>query len=166
MAISIARLRLHFCVRQHLLRGCLLFVATSCVVGCGSKTGPIAQEQTNLSWLGSMYAMYIGAHQGQPPQKIDELRKFVAERSSAAELSRLNVSDVNQLFTSPRDGKPFVMVHHKKLAPREGGEPPPVVLYEAVGQGGKRAVAFLGGSTQVVDESELPRMLPAASGAR
>jgi hypothetical protein len=157
---------LQFSGRRHTLRVSVLFVTASWAIGCAPETGPIAQEQTNLAWLGSMYGMYIGAHQGQPPQSVDELRKFVTERTDAAELSRLKVSDVKQLFTSPRDGKPFVMVNHKKLPPREGGQPPPVVLYEAVGEGGERAVAFLGGGTQVVNESELTKLLPAASGAR
>ena len=153
------------CGWRQVSRISLMAIAGCVLASCQAETGPIAQEQTNLSWLGSMYAMYIGAHQGQPPQTIDELRKFVSERTSAAELSRLKVNDVNQLFLSPRDGKPFAMVNYKKLPPREGGEPSPVVLYEAFGQGGQRAVAFLGGGTQVVNEGELPKLLPGASEA-
>jgi hypothetical protein len=144
----------------------MLLLVVCTVISCRQQTGPISQEQTNLSWLGSMYAMYIGANQGQPPQTIDDLRKFVIQRTSAAELSRLKVSDVNQLFISPRDGKPFVMVSYKKLPTREGGQQPPVVLYEADGQNGERAVAFPGGNTQVVNASELSSLLPATSGTR
>jgi hypothetical protein len=153
------------CVRRFTWKHSIILLAAS-MMGCRAETGPIAQEQTNLAWLGSMYAMYIGAHDGQPPQTIDELRKFVAERTSAAELARLKANDISQLFTSPRDGKPFVMVQYKKLPPREGGQPSPVVLYEAAGQSGERAVAFLGGNTQVVNEGELPKLLPAGSGSR
>jgi len=158
--------RLVVCDRWAAAQLSLILVAACSVTGCREQTGPIAQEQTNLSWLGSMYGMYIGAHQGQPPQTIEELQKFVAQRTTADELSRLKASDVNQLFVSPRDGKPFEMVTYKTIPPPVGGEPPPVVLYEAVGQNGERAVAFLGGNTQVLTESELSQMLPAGSQAR
>ena len=142
-----------------LLAGCLL-------TGCGEQSGPIAQEQTNLSWLGNMYGRYIGAHQGQPPQSVDEFRKFVSERTDSAELQRLRASDVNELFRSPRDGKPFELVVYRKLPAPAGGEPQPVVLYEAAGKNGERAVAFLGGGTQVVNDSELQTMLPAGARSR
>jgi hypothetical protein len=132
-------------------------------VGCGNESGPIAQEQTNLAWLGSMYARYIGANQGKPPQAIDELKKFVAGRTTPDELTRLKVASVDELFISPRDGRPFEMVTYKQLPPPEGGAPAPVVLYEAVGQNGQRAVAFPGGNTGTVSESDLTQFLPAGS---
>ena len=44
---------------------------------CHRQSGPIDQKQTNLSWLGSMYAMYVSQNQGRPPKTIDDLRKYV-----------------------------------------------------------------------------------------
>ena len=143
----------------------LVLVAAS-FSGCGKESGPIAQEQTNLAWLGNMYGQYIGANQGNPPQTVGELRKFVAARTTPEELARLKAASVDELFTSPRDGKPFEMVTYKELPPPEGGKPSPVVLYESVGQNGERAVAFLGGNTRTVSESELTQMLPAGSRPR
>src|SRR2546423_798135 len=80
------------------------------VASCRRASGPIAQEQTNLSWLGSMYGMYIAEHQGHAPKTIDELHKFVEQTTTAEQLARLKVANVNELFVSPRDGKPFAMV--------------------------------------------------------
>lgn len=140
----------------------LAVLLVACVPeGCSKSSGPIAQEQTNLSWLGSMYRMYISQQQGHAPKTIDDLRKFVETNTTPDQLSRLKAANVGALFVSPRDGKPFVMISYEKLPPRAGGQPPPIVLYEAVGQNGQRSIAYLGGDTTTVDESELQKMLPA-----
>ena len=141
----------------------LLFAAL--FTSCRRPSGPIAQEQTNLSWLGNMYGMYISQNQGHAPKTIDELRKFVEKTTTAEQLGRLKVANVGELFVSPRDGKPFAMVSYDKLPSPKGGEAPPIVLYESQGSDGKRAVVFLGAGagTRTIDEAELQRMLPAQS---
>ncbi|MEX2169664.1 MAG: hypothetical protein WD851_10155 [Pirellulales bacterium] len=121
----------------------------------------MSQVQSNLAWLGAMYGMYLGQHQGETPKTIDDLRKFVEKKTSKDQLTRLGAANINDLFVSRRDGKPFVMVSYNK--PPTMGEQglPPVVLYEAEGENGKKAVAFLGAGTRTVDESELQKLLPA-----
>lgn len=131
--------------------------------GCGRKSGPVAQEQTNLGWLGSMYGMFVGQHRGRTPKNIDEFRKFVELRIKPDQLARLKVAKADDLFVSPRDGKPFQMVAYSKLTPPAIGQPPPIVFYEQVGENGQRAVAFLGGGTRQVDEATLQNLLPAST---
>jgi hypothetical protein len=134
------------------------------MAGCGRKaTGPIAQDQTNLSWLASEYGMYVSQKQGHAPKTIDDLRKYVEATTTPEQLSRLKVANIGDLFISPRDGKPFAMIFYDKFPQRAGGQPPPIVLYEAVGQNGQRSVAFLGGATRTIDENELQKMLPSSS---
>jgi hypothetical protein len=148
--------------RSPFLRTILVsLIVAALLAGCRRPTGPIAQEQTNLSWLGSMYRSYASQNQGHPPKSIEELRKFVEKTASAEQLSRLKVANVNELFTSPRDGKPFALVTYDKIPVPAAGQSPPIVLYEAEGHGGQRAVAFLGGGTKTLDESELKQALPA-----
>jgi len=139
----------------------LAILSALVVLGCGKQTGPVAQEQSNLSWLGSKYGMFVGSHRGRTPKSIDEFKKFVEKKTKAAELERLKVKDVNELFISPRDGKPFKMVNHAKLPPLVGGQPPPIVFYEEVGHDGKRSIAYLGGNTQTIENSALQSLLPA-----
>lgn len=142
----------------------VIIFATSLVIGCGApKTGPVAQEQSTLGWLGTMYGMYIGQHAGQTPKSLEELRKFVEKTMKPETLTRLNVQNVDALFVSPRDGKPYVLVSYAKLPPPVGGQAAPLVLYEAQGQGGQRAAAFLGGNTRQISEQELQQLLPAQS---
>jgi hypothetical protein len=131
------------------------------VSGCSRKTGPIAKEQTSLSWLGSMYGMYISQNHGKAPKTIDELHKFVEKATTADKLARLNVTNVNDLFISPRDNQPFALVSYDKFPAPMGGNANPVVLYEVQGQSGEHAVALLGGGTKTVDDNELQSLLPA-----
>jgi hypothetical protein len=142
--------------------GLVTLLLVACLLtGCHRKaTGPIAQEQTNLSWLSSKYAMYISQQGGQAPKTVDDLRKFVEATTTPEQLGRLKVAKADDLFTSPRDGKPFTMISYDKFPPRVAGQQPPIVLYETVGQNGQRSIAFLGGSTKTVEESELQKMLP------
>jgi hypothetical protein len=128
--------------------------------GCGQKAKPVDQKQMNLSWLGSMYRTYISQNQGHPPKTIDDFRKYVEKNTGPEQLARLNVSTINDLFISPGDGKPFALVSYDKLPAREPGSIPPIVIYESQGAGGTRAVAFLGGNTRLLDESEFQKLLP------
>lgn len=146
-----------------LRRSVWLVLLASSFVGCRQQTGEVSQVDTNLGWLGNLYGQYIGDNQGHTPKNIEEFRKYVETRSSADELARLNVSNANELFVSPRDGKPFQMVSYAKLPPPVGGEPPPIVLYESAGKDGKRVVAFPGGGTQTMAEEELQKILPATA---
>ena len=139
----------------------LVLCLASSLAGCGGQKGEVSQVQTNLAWLGNMYGKYIGQHKGETPKTIDDFRKFVESKTSAEQLARLKVANVNELFISPRDGKPFRMVSYEKIPAHAGGEPPPVVLYEEAGQGSERIVVYLGGGTGRLDDAKLQSMLPA-----
>ena len=138
-------------------------VGAAVLVSCGRQSGPIAQEQVNLSWLGQMYAKYISQNKGEPPKSMEDFRKFVEKKTSAERLTHLQVANVSELFVSPRDGKPFTMVSYEKLPAMKVGQPPPVVLYEAEGRDGRRAIALLGGVTRTVEDAEVQKMVPAAA---
>jgi hypothetical protein len=133
------------------------------LAGCGKQTGEVSPVQSNLGWLGSQYGMFVSSHRGRPPKNDEEFRKYIEKTATPQELDRLKAKSVDELFTSPRDGKPFKMVTYAKLPGLTKGQPPPappVVLYEEAGQGGKFAVAYLGGNTQTVDQATLRSLLP------
>ena len=162
MKLLIARLERR--CRTKVSAGWAIVLTLTLITGCGApKTGPVAQEQTSLGWLGTMYGMYIGQHAGQTPKSLDDLRKFVDKTMKPETLTRLNVQSAEALFVSPRDGKPYVLVPYAKLPPPAGGQPAPLVLYEAQGQGGQHAAAFLGGNTRQINDQELQQLLPSQS---
>jgi hypothetical protein len=142
-------------------RGQLLAMCfAGAIAGCGGQTGEVSPVQANLSWLGNKYGMFVSSHGGRTPKNVDEFRKYIEKKTTAAELERLKAKNVGELFVSPRDGKPLRMITYSKLPALAGGQPPPVVFHEEVGQQGNRAIVYLGGSTQTVDEATLQTLLP------
>src|SRR4051794_40117537 len=139
-----------FCSLSFRRLSAVLLVACT-LSACGRKpSGPIAQEQTNLSWLGSKYAMYVSEKGGRAPKTVDDLRKYVEATTAPEQLARLQVAKAGDLFISPRDGKPFAMISYDKFPPPAADQPMPIVLYEMVGQNGRRSIAFLGGGTRTL----------------
>ena len=144
--------------------GISVALMVACILpSCRGQVEGVSQVHTSLGWLGSMYAMYAAQNQGSTPKTMDDLRKFVEKKTTAEQLARLKVANVGELFVSSRDGKPFAVVAYATLPAPAAGQPPPVVLYESVGQGGRRAIAYLGGATDTIDETQLPKLLPAQS---
>lgn len=140
----------------------LLALVAAALLGCNEQPKP-EPTQSKLSWLGSMYGRHISQTTSGAPKSIEELRKFVVARTTQEELARLGVANADELFVSSRDGKPFVLVTYAKLPPPGTGSPL-VVLHEAVGENGQKAVAFLGGGTRLMSDGELSQSIAAAGG--
>ena len=136
----------------------LLWVVVA-LAGC-RKGGEVSPLQTNLGWLGSLYGMYISQNGGKAPRSIDDLEAYAARKATPQRLAALGVSSVEELFKSPRDGKAYELVVYAKLPP-PGTSPPPIVLYEVDGKDGQHAVAYLGGTTDTLDQATLTQQLPA-----
>jgi hypothetical protein len=77
-------------------------------------------------------------------------------------LKSLNVSSIEELFVSPRDGKPYKILYGEaaKKAPSGGPAGAPVIAYEQQGQGGRRWVASAMGAIEEVDEARLKQLVP------
>jgi hypothetical protein len=141
------RHRLHHVARIALVPLCALWL------GCTGKTEQPA-EVKNLQMLATLYGRYISTHRGQPPPDEAALKKFIPTLS-ADELRAMGVdtNNLDTLFTSPRDGQPYV-VHYK--------QPGAVVAYERDGKEGKRLVAYPSGQVEEVDEARFKQLVPSA----
>jgi len=126
--------------------------------GCGG-THRESQErqQSNLKPLAVFYGQFIGRHRGQPPASEKEFKEFIRS-SGTRESAGFDVSDVESLFVSSRDQKPYVVLYGKN-APAGKDR---VVAYEQEGEGGRRFVANDLGNVQEVDEAQLKEMVPGA----
>jgi len=127
--------------------------------GCGrSSNGPGDVTEKQLDRLGLWYGMYVSQSKGKPPKTADQVRNFGQERISAEDLSALGVKDVDELFVSPRDGQPYVMVQYARVPPPS--PEPTVVFYEQTGQAGLRRVTLLGGGCLEFDAQRLQELVP------
>lgn len=148
-------------VQRFLVRGSLLLVvlSMSLILGCGgSRTPPV--EEVSIKALTILYGRFFQSHQGKPPADEAEFRAFV-ETVSAEELAQLGAKDPAKLWTSARDGQPYVVMYGSLTNPQ--GPSGPVVIHEKVGSGGKRFVGTSLGNVEEVDEARFRELVPAAS---
>ena len=135
------------------------------VLGCSSAAQRSAQqrEESGLKTLAILYMQFAGQHQGKGPASEAEFKAFI-QKLPEDQRKSLNVKDVDALFVSPRDGKPYVIVYGAKrsAAPSPTGSGAPVVGYEQVGVGGRRYVASALGAVEEVDEAAFKTRVPDA----
>lgn len=141
-------------------------------VGCGSPTtteeGLLrASNPSNIHRLTNLYSAFADQQRGFGPKDEKQFREFIV-KMGPERLGRMGIdaSAIDSLFTSERDGQPFVIAYRqKKPGVRgsgqggEGGVAEIAVVREAVGQGGTRQVGFLGTrAVKSLGESEVAQL--------
>jgi hypothetical protein len=132
--------------------GVLLAVVS---VGCGGSSSSTmgGPQASHLRSIGRAYQLFLKEYRRLPANEY-EFKVFVAQ-VAAEDLKAKNLT-VEQLSTSERDGKPYVVFYR--------GNPPPegsfVAAYEQVGVGGRRFVADTAGNVKEVDEGSFRELVP------
>lgn len=146
-------------------RGFLLIAALglSMWMGCGPTARPQLPEERNLKALAVLVGQYRSKHQGKSPPNLEALKAFVAN-ADANSLKVLNIEphEVERLFVSSRDHKPYVYRPSPSGAPKIGSDGKPVqhvLFHEADGIGGKRWVAYDLGGTELVDDAKFGQLI-------
>ncbi|MFO0870306.1 MAG: hypothetical protein U0935_15360 [Pirellulales bacterium] len=130
------------------------------LAGCNDTAAKISQESSNLKPLMVLYGQYVGTHRGQPPANEAEFKAYVKALDPAA-LKSLGVTDVDGLFVSSRDNKPYVILYGPASGP-PGPAGQPVIAYEQEGVAGKRYVASTLGAVEEVDPARFQELVPNA----
>lgn len=153
----------HSCV--HLVGG-RVWVGIAVILllgGCSRATQKArAREESHLKKLAVLYMQYASQHRGQGPASEAEFKSFIRSLPEAQRKS-LGAQDVDALFVSERDGKPYVILYGVKgmTAPGPGGPgSAPVIGYEQIGQGGSRYVANSLGAVELLDENAFRQRVP------
>ena len=123
---------------------CLIAAAVCAVGGCHSSSTVSNKEE--MSRLKPLTVLYVSATNAlrHPPQSEDEFKKYIASQKGRL-LDMMHVEKPDELFTSERDGQPYVIAY----GPTPNGKPREVIAYEKVGVNGKRMVGY---STEIVSE--------------
>ena len=128
----------------------------SVLVGCNSPEAneEVQRRGSNLQSLAGMYRMYAAQHGGIPPPNEAAFKSFI-QAQGLKHFEAFGITTVDDLFISPRDGKPYVVVY--------GGGPeamPDVVAYEQ--EGAKTGRWIVSSMTVVaeVDDAEFQQMVP------
>lgn len=138
----------------------LFSVLVACCFGC-SPSAPQQEEDSRLKPLTILYGKYLGQHQGTPPANEAELRKFIESQGPEFWANWKNV-DATNIFTSERDGQPYVILYGPVSGP-PGPAGKPVIAYESKGMNGKRYIGTDLGAVDEVDEARLRELVPNAS---
>ena len=130
--------------------GLVLLCLTSLVIGCGRSEPSVADvNNTNIKRLRGAYGMFLIAHGLKGPQSEEELKEFLrTDKGALTKLERMGlaVDDIDAIFVSERDGKPF-----KVRYGLEGiGDHP--MVFESEGVDGRRLIAFV--VPREVDDAE------------
>ena len=131
-----------------------LLVCASCSTGDSIKPDE-RQARVVMNVLSIFYGEYLESHRGKPPESSDEFREYLESRPE--ELKRNNVTSVDQLLTSPRDGLPLVMVCGKRVAP-PGSPGTPWAAYEQSGVNDKRLAVQVRGGVHEFSTNEIDRL--------
>ncbi len=126
------------------------------LLGCGSKPPPQPKVAAHLQTLAVLYGQYRG-EKGQSPPDLATFKKFIESLPA----DRLMGNTPDELFMSPRDKQPYVVIYNVKPTGMPGGpDPVPLIAYEQTGVGGKRYIADVMVGVQEVDEGAFQTLLP------
>jgi len=119
-------------------------VALVALAGCGrdqTAHDVAAMNTSNVQRLANLYSAFQAYKGGRGPATEAEFKDFIAHYD-AEKLKMMGVKadDLNGLFTSERDGKPFKVRY--KVGGGRGASAP--VVFEQDGKDGKRQVGFTG----------------------
>jgi hypothetical protein len=123
-------------------------------LGCGENRQAVKQEANHLRPLAVLYGKYLAYNRGKTPADENAFRTFI-KTLPPAELQSANATDVEAIFVSTRDKKPYVLVFNSNGLDA-------VVAYEQEGLAGKRYIATSLGDVREVTVAELQQMVPGA----
>ena len=123
-------------------------------LGCNPPAEPeaVQQQLASMRGLAVSYGQYCSQHRGRPPRSEEAFKKFIESQGDAF-LESFGATEIDDLFVSPRDGEPYVVVYGKKAE---------VVAYEQTGADGMRFVAYDIGAVEEIDEATFEEKVPNA----
>src|SRR5262249_16739405 len=103
----------------------------------------------------ALYGEYR-SKEGKRPPSTEELKKWVKKTKKPEELKSMGIEDLDQLFISPRDHEPFVIVPRpiEMMGHSKG------LIHEKTGVGGERLVLGSEGHIFHVRDEELHEYVP------
>ena len=125
-------------------------------VGCGGgpKVVPQTKTESHLQTLAVLYGQYMGENRGKSPPDEATFKAYIKKLPA----DRLMGKTVDELFVSPRDNQPYVIIYNVVMG-MPGIDPPTVVAHEKTGTMGKRYVATGGGGVEEVDEARFQQLI-------
>jgi hypothetical protein len=133
--------------RRWLLVGWVAIFVGSCNLGCSAGSVSEPEAKVRLTKLLRLYQVYVEKNKKGPADE-QALRDFGRKLSSQERDEYLIGDDLDNIFTSPRDGQKYVVQYNLKINPGQTR----AVAWEATGKGDKRFVALSMGYVEEYDD--------------
>lgn len=150
-------------LQYSVLHSLSIFFILGGLIGCNTSINPddavAAANSTNIQRVTNLYLAYQANNNWIGPADEATLKDFIRGLPES-QLTRIgvNTGQLDQLFISDRDGKPFE-IRYKVVGNVRGSEEP--VVFEAEGSGGQKMVGFLNMTQREVDSAEADAMFAA-----
>lgn len=134
----------------------LLTVVVVSLASLGCELGggaPPPEGQLAIENVAKWYQKYRADNRGKAPKDEETFLQYIEKNLQ----SRGETLDRDQLMTSPRDGKKYVVQYGKTANSRNIEKN--VAVYEQEGYKGKKLVAFEAAWAKEVDDAELQTLL-------
>jgi hypothetical protein len=126
-------------------------------VGCNESAELSSPAARRLQILATVYLDYATA-KGTGPANRQQLAAHLQNAPPfLLSAEGLSAKDNDTVFTSPRDGKPFLISYGQPFAFSDDA---PIIACEQVGKDGLRLAAFANGKIDLADESAVQKLLP------
>lgn len=136
---------------------CFCLLSSLLFTGCEGKTNSRLRELngSQIQQLVNCYCFYQARHSYSGPKDEAEFRAFLSESRHKDAFERVGIdsSNIDSLFVSERDGKPYKIKYGLKGSMAGFFEP---VVFESEGVDGEVMVGFGGSKSELMslDESE------------
>jgi len=136
----------------------LLYFLLTIATGCGGEVAndDAVPDDSRIKQLTTLYAVSMNSQGGRPPADEAEFKEFVT-KSGEELIKSAGVNAVDELFVSPRDNEPYVVLYGNEAARliNQG-----IVMHERTGVGGRRLVGYRGGFVNELDDAEFRKLVP------
>jgi hypothetical protein len=135
------------------ITGAALFAAAGC-----SRDDPLKSPSAQrLRGLAMVYLNYAAARGAGPPNEAAFHKYAHSLEAIALQMAGVDPQRVDDIFVSPRDNEPFVVLYGVGIS-QISGKSAPLIAYEKTGVGGKRLVAYANTKLEYVNEERFKEL--------
>ena len=140
---------------RFLLCTCLALVFSA---GCSKEIAVVDTQDTAIASVARLYGEYLATHENKPPRNEQTFRDYLGSLPSE-QRTAMGLADLAKGLTSPRDGKPFVILCGSSYGKIEYAEST-IVVCEQVGTDGIIMAADSFGAVYKIPTDEAKQVLP------
>lgn len=135
----------------------LIGLALGSFAGCSKEIVIVDTQDTAIASVARLYGEYLATHENKPPKNEQAFRDYVKSLPNE-QRTAMGLADLEKGMTSPRDGKPFVILCGRSYGNVEYLEST-IVVHEQAGIDGTIMAADSFGAVYKLSNEEARQVL-------